>query len=106
MWVSNPFGPPPANPNPNPNPSKLAAAITFSTCERGTILRDHFDKAHKEANEGGAFPSLTLVEGGIQVTVIPLPPKNLRKKTEKIQGCVDCRSHLPNGKKQADHNYN
>ena len=65
------------------------AAIIFSTYETGTILRSQFDKALKEANEGGAFHSLALIDVGIQVTAIPLPLETSCNKTETIQGCVD-----------------
>jgi len=45
--------------------AKSAAAITFSLCETGLTLRVYFDKVMNITNAEGAFPMMTLVDGGL-----------------------------------------
>ena len=53
------------------------------------LLRDKCEKALNGTDEEGAFPTMTLVSGGIKVTAIPLPDKNPREKAETIQKSVE-----------------
>ena len=53
--------------------TKLAAALTFSLCETGSTLRAYFEKAMNGTNAEGAFPTMTLVDGGLDLALILLP---------------------------------
>ena len=65
------------------------AAITFSTCDTVLLLRAQYEKALNGTGEDSAFPTMTLVDGWIIVTTIPLLAGNSREKAETIQKYVE-----------------
>ena len=77
-----------------PTPSQVLQTVKFHNPLRllhlAYVIRDCFCGLN-ETDDDGAFPTMTLVNGGFRVIATPLPalPRTLVKITETIQKCVE-----------------